>query len=88
MSSRGTSFGAQRRGICPSCGTRRRAETAAYLVDNTIPRVPGRQWALSFPLPLRSLFAVYPELLAPVLRSVHRALRTHLLKLRTANHYA
>ena len=42
------------------------AETAAYLVDSVIPQVPVRQWVLSFPIPLRSLFAVHPELLAPV----------------------
>ncbi len=53
-------------GICPSCGTRRTAQTAAYLVARVIPHVPVRQWALSFPIPLRSLFAVHPELLAPV----------------------
>jgi hypothetical protein len=73
-------FSCKRRGICPACGTRRMAETAAYLVDNIIPRVPVRQWVLSFPIPLRSLFAVYPELLTPVLRLVHRAIHTHLIK--------
>ena len=41
------------------------AETAAYLVDNILPRVPVRQWVLSFPIPLRGLFAVHPELLTP-----------------------
>ena len=40
-------FSCKRRGICPSCGTRRIAETAAYLVDNAIPRAPVRQWVLS-----------------------------------------
>jgi hypothetical protein len=40
------------------------AETAADLVDHILPRVPVRQWVLSFPLPLRSLFAIHPELLA------------------------
>jgi len=73
-------FSCKRRGICPSCGTRRMAETAAYLVDHILPRVPVRQWVLSFPIPLRSLFALYPELLTPVLRIVHRAIHTHLLK--------
>jgi Putative transposase/Transposase zinc-binding domain len=73
-------FSCKRRGICPSCGTRRMAETAAYLVDNILPRVAVRQWVLSFPIPLRSLFAVHPELLTPVLRILHRAIHTHLLK--------
>ena len=73
-------FSCKRRGICPSCGTRRMVETAAALVDNILPRVPVRQWVLSFPIPLRSLFAIYPELITPVLRIVHRAINTHLIK--------
>ncbi len=45
-------FSCKRRDICPSCGTRRMAETAADLVDHILPRVPVRQWVLSFPMPL------------------------------------
>jgi Transposase zinc-binding domain len=45
-------FSCKRRGFCPSCGARRMAETAAHLVDYVIPRVPVRQWVLSFPIPL------------------------------------
>ncbi len=55
-------------------------ETAGCLVDPMPPRAPVRQWVLSFPLPLRSLFAVCPELLAPMRRIVHRAIHTHLIK--------
>ena len=69
-----------RRGICPSCGTRRMAEAAAHLVDHVIPKVPVRQWVLSFPIPLRSLFAVHPDLLLPVLQIIHRAIATFLFK--------
>ena len=50
------------------------AESAAYLVDQVIPRVPVRQWVLSFPLGLRILFAAHPELLAPVLQIIHRVI--------------
>ena len=57
-------FSCKRRGICPSCGTRRMAEAAAHLVDHVIPKVPVCRWVLSFPIPLRRLFAVYPDLLA------------------------
>ena len=44
----------KRRGICPSCGARRMAQTAAHLVDHVIPRVPVRQWvrACQFRLPI------------------------------------
>ena len=73
-------FSCKRRGICPSCGTRRMAEAAAYLVDHVIPKVPVRQWVMSFPIPLRSLFAVHPDLLLPVLQIIHRALATFLFK--------
>ncbi len=56
------------------------AQTAAYPVACVIPRVPVRQWVLSFPIPLRSLFAVHPELLAPVLQIIHRVIHTFLIK--------
>ena len=66
-------YSCKRRGLCPSCGARRMAETAAVLVDRVMPRVPVRQWVLSFPIPLRILLAAHPELLTPVLGIVHRA---------------
>ncbi len=44
-----------------SCGARRMHEAAAHLVDNVIPKVPVRQWVLSFPIPLRALLAAHPE---------------------------
>lgn len=36
------------------------AETAALLVDEVFPDVPLRQWVISFPFPLRYLFAAHP----------------------------
>jgi hypothetical protein len=56
------------------------AETAAHLVDHVIPRVPVRQWVLSFPIPLRFLLAAHPHLLSPVLQVVNRAISTFLIK--------
>ena len=56
------------------------AESAAYLVDEVIPRVPVRQWVLSYPIPLRMLFAARPELLTPVLRIIHRVIGRFLLE--------
>jgi hypothetical protein len=73
-------FSCKRRGFCPSCGARRIAETAVHLVDQVIPRVPVRQWVVSFPIPLRVLFAAHPEVLTPVLHIVHRAITGFLLK--------
>ncbi len=45
-----------------------------------IPRVPVRQWVLSFPIPLRVLFAAHPELLTRALRIAHRVIATFLIK--------
>lgn len=41
------------RGICPSCNTRSMVETAAHLVDNVLPRIPFRQFVISFPMRIR-----------------------------------
>jgi Transposase zinc-binding domain/Putative transposase len=73
-------FPCKRRGFCPSCGARRMAETAAHLVDRVIPPVPVRQWVLSFPIPLRILFAAQPQLLAPLLQVIHRVIASFLIK--------
>jgi uncharacterized protein (DUF983 family) len=72
-------FSCKRRGICPSCGARRMAQTAAHLVDHVIPHVPVRQWVLSLPIPLRLLLAAQPKLVTPVLQVVHRVITRHLL---------
>jgi hypothetical protein len=45
-------------------------ESAAGLVDHVLPHVPIRQWVLSFPWPLRLLFAARPQLLSRVLAVV------------------
>ncbi len=73
-------FSCKRRGFCPACGARRMAETAAHLVEHVIPHVPVRQWVVSFPIPLRHLFATQPQLLSPVLQVIHRALSTFVIK--------
>jgi len=72
-------FSCKKRGICPSCGARRMAESAALLVDDVFPREPIRQWVLSFPFQLRFLFASYPVLMGKVLGIVYRTLATHII---------
>ena len=47
--SRAVAFSCKKRGFCPSCCGRRMADTAARLLDEVLPRVPVRQWVLSFP---------------------------------------
>ena len=73
-------FSCKRRGFCPSCGARRMAESAALLVDEVLPEAPMRQWVLSFPFPLRFLFASRPEIMGQVLSIVYRALASHLIR--------
>ena len=72
-------FSCKKRGFCPSCGARRMAETAALLADEVFPDVPIRQWVISFPFPLRYLFAAYPQAMGKVLGIVYRAISTHLI---------
>jgi hypothetical protein len=55
------------------------AQTAAHLVDHVIPHVPGRQWVLSLPIPLRLLLAVQPRLVTLVLQVVHRVVTRYRL---------
>ena len=57
-------FSCKGRGLCPSCTTRRMAETAAHLSDHVFPRLPVRQWVLSVPKRLR----YYMQRDGPVLR--------------------
>lgn len=56
------------RGVCPSCTTRRMAETAAHLSDHVFPRLPVRQWVLSVP----KRFRYYMQRDGPVLGMVLR----------------
>ena len=73
-------FSCKRRGICPSCGARRMADSAAHLVDGIFPERPIRQWVLSFPFQLRFLFATEPQVLTKVLSIVHRVIGTDYIK--------
>jgi len=60
-------FSYKRRGICPSCNTRRMSNTAAHLIDRVIaPDVTLRQWVLSVPFELRLLLAAKPDALSAV----------------------
>jgi len=72
-------FSCKQRGFCPSCGARRMAESAALLVDEVFPEQPVRQWVLSVPYPLRSLFASRPDIMGAVLGIVYRVIATHLI---------
>lgn len=53
-------------------------DSAALLVDDILPHKPMRQWVLSFPFPLRFLFASNPNAMIGVLGIVYRAISTCL----------
>ena len=48
------------------------AESAALLVDEVFPEQPVRQWVLSFPNPLRLLFATRPAVMGLGLGGFHQ----------------
>ena len=70
------------RGVCPSCNTRRMAETAAHLVDHVFPPLPVRQWVLAVPKRMRYFLqrdaALQGAVLGIFLRVVERCLREHI----------
>lgn len=72
-------FSCKKRGICPSCGARRMAESAKLLVDDVLQGYPVRQWVLSLPIPLRLLLARYPKQLSKVMQIVYRAISTDII---------
>ena len=72
-------FSCKRRGFCASCGARRMAESAALLVDEVFPKQPVRQWVLSFPYPLRFLFASRLGVMGQVLSIVYRTISSPLI---------
>ena len=53
---------------------------AALLADEVFPEQPVRQRVLSFPYPLRFLFASRPAVMGAVLGIVYRCIATHLVK--------
>jgi len=79
-------FSCKKRGFCPSCCGKRMNETAIHLTDNMIPRVPVRQFVVTFPLPLRFWLAANPGLQSKVLEITIRAIKGQYSK-RLKNKY-
>ena len=71
-------FSCKGRGVCPSCNTRRMAETAAHLSDHVFPRLPVRQWVLSVPKRLRYYMQRDGPVLSMVLRIFLRVIEQTL----------
>jgi hypothetical protein len=73
-------FSCKGRGFCPSCGSRRMADQAAWLVDRVLPEVPYRQWVLSLPYRVRFLCAYDPWVCSGVRRILLRAVSGYYLR--------
>lgn len=56
------------------------SETAAHLVDNVLPHKNIRQWVLTFPIPIRLLLAVKPQIVAKALEISHSVIATYYRK--------
>jgi hypothetical protein len=65
-------FSCKARGLCPSCDSRRMADTAAYQVDRVLPSADFRQWTLSFPRWLRIRLLRDPTLVSELLTAFVR----------------
>ncbi|WP_146209848.1 transposase zinc-binding domain-containing protein [Vitiosangium sp. GDMCC 1.1324] len=66
-------FSCKGRGVCPSCNAKRAQVTAVHLVEQVLPRVPYRQWTLSFPHRVRWVLRKDVRLLSDVLTAFLRA---------------
>ena len=62
----------KRRGVCPSCGARRKEEVARHLVERVLPHVGVRQYVLSPPAELVGLLAARPEVMSALIRIFDR----------------
>lgn len=70
-------FSCKERSICPSCGGRRMADTAAWLRDAVLGGLPVRQWVLTLPWGLRRLVGFNAKLSSSLLRVFVRAVHRH-----------
>jgi len=63
-------FSCKKRGFCSSCFAKRAAEIEEHLTENLLPRVPYRQYVLTFPHSLRYRLAWDSDLLAVIHKAV------------------
>ena len=71
-------FSCKSRSFCPSCYSRRMAETAAHLVDHVFPEVPVRQWVPSVLFSLRYRLAYDSSLVRDVAQIFVRTIFTSI----------
>ena len=68
-------FSCKGRGLCPSCGAKRAAELAAFLVDEVVEDVGHAQWVFTIPKMLRVYFLYHRELLGELSRAAAETAR-------------
>ena len=80
-------FSCKGRAFCPSCMGRRMAQSAANLVDHVLPKVPLRQFVVTFPFELRARLAYDGKLLAAVTRiAIDSVLGFYKRRMRDVDH--
>ena len=71
-------FSCKARGLCPSCNTRTMVQTASHLVENVLPRLPFRQFVMSFPMRIRHYLETH-QILQVILKIVVDEIRKTLI---------
>ena len=65
----------QKRGFCPSCGAKRAAVFAAFLVDEVLEQVGHTMWTFALPKMIRPYFNHHPELRSKLCRAAFETLQ-------------
>jgi hypothetical protein len=68
-------FSCKGRGLCPSCGAKRAAELAAFLMDEVVEDVGHAQWVFTVPKMLRVYFLYHRELLGELSRAAAQTVK-------------
>ncbi len=68
-------FSCRGRGLCPSCGAKRAAELAAFLLDEVVEEVGHAQWIFTVPKMLRVFFLHHRELLGELSQAAYETVK-------------
>jgi hypothetical protein len=68
-------FSCRSRGLCPSCGAKRAAELAAFLVEEVVADVGHAQWVFTVPKMLRVYFLHHRKLLGDLSRAAYETVK-------------
>jgi len=65
----------QKRGFCPSCGAKRAAAFAAFLIDEVLEPVGHAMWTFALPKMIRLYFIHHPELRSKLCRAAYETVQ-------------